>query len=117
MTQRLTRINAGGVHIFFRRVDNPDRDHSGVSQSGDENGLLDRNKPLLGFMKFEWCLLAFSIGICIYFAWPSEVIWWSGMLMLAGVSFTYFFAPTDTHLRDYLLLALCLVAGFSRSVL
>jgi len=66
--------------------------------------------------RFEWCLVAFGVGIVAYFGWPKE----PNLVLALAVSvslYVFLFVVRDrptTH--EFILLALFLSAGFTRAV-
>ncbi len=68
-------------------------------------------------MKFEWSLAAFGLGICVYFAWPAEPLWWMSFLVLLCMAVGLVFARKYIRMGEWVLLALFCIAGFSRGAL
>lgn len=75
-------------------------------------------EPVTDFMgaaRFEWCLMAFGVGIALYFAWPVEPVWWWGITGLVGILLGLVFLSLRPRLAGPVLLCALCLAGFSRS--
>lgn len=72
---------------------------------------------LSGHIGFEWCLMAFGIGIVIYFAWPTEPVWWWGFIGLGIAMLCLHKLQSRQHISGLIILFMFCMAGFSRSAL
>ena len=70
----------------------------------------------LGRARFEWCLVAFGVGIAAYFGWKTEPsLLWAGIL--CGLLYVLLLLIRNRPAaHELILLALFLVAGFTRAV-
>lgn len=66
--------------------------------------------------RFEWCLVAFGIGIVAYFGWRTEpeLLW--AVVICSVLYISLFLVRSRPITHEFILLALFLAAGFTRAV-
>jgi len=67
--------------------------------------------------RFEWGLLAFGVGIATYFTWPAEPELMTALAIFCLVVLLSFVMRARVNIYEYVMLAVFVLAGFSRGAL